>query len=56
MGKYDKLRQKLLSGTLDADVGFLELCRNSQPSAQRKQSEGVPSQTSQKSDSQMPAR
>lgn len=27
MGKYDKLRQKLLSGASDADIGFLELCQ-----------------------------
>ena len=27
MGKYDKLRQKLLSGTSDADIGFSELCQ-----------------------------
>ena len=27
MGKYDKLRQKLLSGAADADIGFLELCQ-----------------------------
>lgn len=27
MGKYDKLRQKLLSGASDADIGFSELCQ-----------------------------
>lgn len=27
MGKYDRLRQKLLSGTSDADVSFSELCQ-----------------------------
>jgi predicted RNA binding protein YcfA (HicA-like mRNA interferase family) len=27
MEKYDKLRQKLLSGTSDADISFLELCQ-----------------------------
>jgi hypothetical protein len=27
MGKYDKLRQKLLSGKSDADINFLELCQ-----------------------------
>lgn len=27
MGKYDKLRQKILSGASDADIGFSELCQ-----------------------------
>lgn len=27
MGKYDKLRQRLLSGAADADIGFSELCQ-----------------------------
>jgi len=27
MGKYDKLRQRLLSGTSDADIAFSELCQ-----------------------------
>jgi hypothetical protein len=27
MGKYDKLRQKLLAGVSDADIGFTELCQ-----------------------------
>ncbi|SFF25451.1 type II toxin-antitoxin system HicA family toxin [Nitrosomonas sp. Nm166] len=27
MGKYDKLRQKLLSGASDADIDFSELCQ-----------------------------
>ena len=27
MGKYDKLRQKILSGASDAGIGFSELCQ-----------------------------
>ena len=27
MGKYDKFRQKLLSGASDADIDFSELCQ-----------------------------
>ncbi len=27
MGKYEKLRQKILSGTSDANVNFSELCK-----------------------------
>jgi hypothetical protein len=27
MGKYEKLKQKILSGTSDANISFIELCK-----------------------------